>query len=139
MWTVLILNFPCNLLILHYIVCWNSTKATPIGPSLCHSFVFFIHDSAEGCGLHSFWLSAFLKCRILSLRHSVSHIVLAWLMSVVSTACFGDGWWGGVSTSGCPKQSYQNWVHCVPLFSIWPFKSVLSSMLEPEPVWLSPY
>jgi hypothetical protein len=45
----------------------------------------FIHGSVEGCGiLH---LNVFLKCQIEALGCSVSHIVFAQLMSVVSTAC----------------------------------------------------
>jgi hypothetical protein len=43
--------------------------------------------------LYLFCLNVLLKCWITSFRHSVSHIVLAQLMNVVSTACFCDGWW----------------------------------------------
>jgi hypothetical protein len=61
---------------------WNCKEATPFGLSfsavlLCFLFLALLNVMA----LYPFCLNAFLKCGILSLKHSVSYIVLPFLMS----------------------------------------------------------
>jgi hypothetical protein len=94
MWNIFVLNFPGNLLILCDA---ESCKVdSPIGFYfyfflLCFKYVVLLKAAA----LYVFCPNLFLKCQILSFKRSLSHIVLAWLMNVVNTACFCDGWWCG--------------------------------------------
>jgi hypothetical protein len=91
---VVILNIPSNLLILYDVDCLNSKEVTPISLSVPAVLLCFcIRGSVEGCSIYLFCLNVFLKCWISLLIHSVSHIVLIWVMSVVSTACFCSGCW----------------------------------------------
>jgi hypothetical protein len=91
---VVILNISINLLNLYDVDCWNSKEVTPISLSvpavlLCFVFVALLKAPA----FYSFSLNVCLKCWISLLIHSVSHIILIWVMSVVGTACFCSGCW----------------------------------------------
>jgi hypothetical protein len=47
--------------------------------------------------------------------------------------------WVGGTTSSLPKHSDHYWINYTPPTALGPFKTVPSSMLQPEPIWLGPY
>lgn len=49
---------------------------------------------------------------------------------------YGHG--GGGQSPLIPSKPHR-WGHCAPLLSLGPFRGALSSMLEPEPLWLRSY
>jgi hypothetical protein len=86
MWTVFILHFPSNLLVLYDVDFWNSKEPPPISLSFYVVFLcVLILALLKATALYPFCLKVFLKCHISSIKHIVSYIVLVQLMSVVST------------------------------------------------------
>lgn len=97
-----ILNSLSNLLMLYDGDCWNIEEASTIGVFFRRS-IFFVAllKVAEMYGLS---LNNFLRFRISLFKHSVSHIVLARLISLVSKN-------GGENFLGC--KGLYDWTSCI--------------------------
>lgn len=88
MFTVFILNFHSNLLILFDVDCWKGKEATPIGlyfsvVVLCFLFMVLL----KAVALYPFCLNVVLKCWISTLKRSVSHVKCS------QYYMFCNGWW----------------------------------------------